>query len=104
MYSSDHAASQAPKIDDFQIEIAIHDFILKIIDYDIAIKVEDENTEMCKYCGTMGWTAPEIGKEDGPMPMYRPIKADRWSCGHVILRHHGQRYGHEHRPPPLEFG
>ncbi|KAH8981237.1 kinase-like domain-containing protein, partial [Lactarius hatsudake] len=63
-------------------------FRLKIIDFDIAIKVQDENTEVDKYCGldrgTEGWTAPEIGKEDGPTPMYSPIKADRWSCGRVL--------------------
>lgn len=64
------------------------DFNLKIIDFDIAIKVEDENTEVKGYWGTEGWTAPEIGQEDdSPKPTYSPIKADRWSCGRVILRH-----------------
>jgi serine/threonine protein kinase len=63
------------------------DFNLKIIDFDLAIQVQDENTEIDKYCGTEGWTAPEIGKLDGPTLMYSPIKADRWSCGRVILRH-----------------
>jgi serine/threonine protein kinase len=62
-------------------------FNLKIIDFDIAVKVQDENTEIDKYCGTEGWTGPEIGKQDGPTPMYSPIKADRWSCGRVILHH-----------------
>jgi serine/threonine protein kinase len=62
-------------------------FNLKIIDFDLAIKVQDENTEIDKYCGTEGWIAPEIGKEEGPTLMYSPIKADRWSCGRVILRH-----------------
>jgi len=64
-----------------------HDFVLKIIDFDIAIEVQDENTEINGYCGTEGWTAPEIGTQDGPTVMYSPIKADRWSCGRVILRH-----------------
>ena len=64
------------------------DFNLKIIDFDIFIKVEDENTEIKGYWGTEGWTAPEIGKQDDrPKPVYSPIKADRWSCGRVILRH-----------------
>jgi serine/threonine protein kinase len=63
------------------------DFNLKIIDFDRAIKVQDENTEIDKYCGTEGWTAPEIGKQEGQTPMYSPIKADRWSCGHAILYH-----------------
>ena len=39
------------------------DFNLKIIDFDSAIQVLDENPEIKGYCGTEGWTAPEIGKE-----------------------------------------
>ncbi|KAH8987166.1 kinase-like domain-containing protein [Lactarius akahatsu] len=62
-------------------------FRLQIIDFDVAIEVQDENTEVDEYRGTKDWTAPEIGKEDGPTPMYSPIKADRWSCGRVLLRH-----------------
>ena len=63
------------------------DFRLQIVDFDIAIRVEDENTEIDEYRGTENWTAPEMGKEEGPTPMYSPIKADRWSCGRVLLRH-----------------
>ncbi|KAH9080330.1 kinase-like domain-containing protein [Lactarius deliciosus] len=62
-------------------------FHLQIIDFDIAIEVQDENTEVCEYRGTRDWTAPEMGEEDGPTPMYSPMKADRWSCGRVLLRH-----------------
>ena len=60
---------------------------LQIIDPDLAIKVEDENAEISKYRGTRGWTAPEMGKQDEPTPMYSPIRADRWSCGLVLLKH-----------------
>ncbi|KAH9995504.1 kinase-like domain-containing protein [Russula vinacea] len=63
------------------------DFRLQIIDFDVAIKVQDENTEIDEYRGTKNWTAPEMGDEEGPTPMYSPIKADRWSCGRVLLRH-----------------
>jgi serine/threonine protein kinase len=63
-----------------------HDFDLKIIDFDLALEVQDENTEIVEYCGTEGWTAPEVGTQAGPA-MYSPIKADRWSCGRVLLRH-----------------
>ena len=63
------------------------DFRLQIIDFDVAIKVQDENTAIGEYRGTEGWTAPEMGTEDGPTPMHSPIKADRWSCGRVLLRH-----------------
>jgi serine/threonine protein kinase len=61
-------------------------FQLQIVDLDVAIQVEDENEEIDIYCGTKGWTAPEVGERDGPALMYSPIKADRWICGHVILR------------------
>ncbi|KAH9176199.1 kinase-like domain-containing protein [Lactarius sanguifluus] len=62
-------------------------FSLKTIDFDVAIKVQDENMEVAEYCGTKGWTVPEMGEEDGPTLMHSPIKANRWSCGRV-LRHH----------------
>ncbi|KAH9960197.1 kinase-like domain-containing protein [Russula dissimulans] len=59
------------------------DFCLKIIGFDIAIQVKDEDEEVDDRCGTMGWVAPEI--EMKRKVMYSPIKADRWSCGHVLL-------------------
>ena len=62
-------------------------FCLKIIDFDAAIEVEDENTEVDEYRGTKGWTAPEMRTRDGLTPMHSPIKADRWSCGRVLLVH-----------------
>jgi serine/threonine protein kinase len=58
---------------------------LQIADFDVAIQVEDENEEVVGYRGTNGWTAPEVGARDGPALTYSPIKADRWSCGHVLL-------------------
>ncbi|KIY47125.1 kinase-like protein, partial [Fistulina hepatica ATCC 64428] len=57
------------------------DFCLKIIDFDLAIQVKDEDEEVSDHCGTKGWEAPEVKSE---WPTYSPIKADRWSCGHVI--------------------
>ncbi|KAH9018442.1 hypothetical protein EDB84DRAFT_1566413 [Lactarius hengduanensis] len=57
----------------------------QIIDFDAAVQVQDENTETDEYRGTEDWTAPEMGKENGPTPMHSPIKADRWSCGRVLL-------------------
>ena len=59
-------------------------FILKIIDFDTAIKVQGENMEIDEYGGTVGWMAPEIGEEDGPMAMYSPIKAYRWLKKEII--------------------
>lgn len=56
-------------------------FCLKIIDFDIALQVQDEDEEVDDECGTENWMAPEIEKK----LVYSPIKADRWSCGHVIL-------------------
>ncbi|KAJ2925314.1 hypothetical protein H1R20_g11752, partial [Candolleomyces eurysporus] len=53
---------------------------LKIIDFDIAVRVKDEEQEIEGYCGTPGWTAPEIG----PKRKYSAIKADRWACGRIL--------------------
>ena len=57
------------------------DFSLKIIDFDVAMRVEDENKVVEGQCGTEGWMAPEIEEKS----MYSPIKADRWSTGQVLL-------------------
>ena len=58
------------------------DFCLKIIDFDVAIQVKDEDEEVNGQCGTEGWMAPEV---EGKSSMYSPIRADRWSCGQVII-------------------
>jgi serine/threonine protein kinase len=58
-----------------------HDNRLKIIDFGLAIQVENENTKVIDYCGTVGYMAPEIEKKQ----KYSPIKADRWSLGKAIL-------------------
>ena len=57
------------------------EFCLKIIDFDVSMRVKDEDEVVEGQCGTKGWMAPEIeGKS-----MYSPIKADRWSTGKVLL-------------------
>jgi hypothetical protein len=58
------------------------DFRLKIIDFDSAVRVESENdmVEGGNY-GTPGWMAPEVHNRIG----FSPIRADRWSCGRVLL-------------------
>ncbi|KAJ2930556.1 hypothetical protein H1R20_g6541, partial [Candolleomyces eurysporus] len=53
---------------------------LKIIDFDIAVQVKDEEQEIEGYRGTPGWTVPEVG----PKQKYSAIKADRWACGKVL--------------------
>jgi len=60
-----------------------HSLCMKIIDFDIAMKVKDENEEVDDQCGTEHWIAPEVERR---WTMYSPIKADRWSCGHVLQR------------------
>ena len=61
------------------------DFRLKIVDFGIAMEVWDENAEIAECGPGYYWTAPEARERDGPpLPMYSPIKADRWSCGNVI--------------------
>lgn len=56
-------------------------FCLKIIDFDVAMKVNDEDEVVDGQCGTEGWMAPEMEEKS----MYSPIKADRWSTGQVLL-------------------
>ena len=57
-------------------------FCLKIADFDIAMQVKDEDEEVNDQCGTKDWMAPEVENKSS---MYSPIKADRWSCGRVLL-------------------
>jgi len=57
------------------------DFSLKIIDFDLAMQVKDEDEVVNDQCGTKGWLAPEIVEKS----MYSPIKADRWASGRVLL-------------------
>ena len=61
-------------------------FQLQIIDFDLAIQVQDENTITDEYRGTKSiWTAHEMGDQDGPTLKHSPIRADRWACGRVLL-------------------
>jgi len=56
------------------------EFCLKIIDFDLAMQVKDENEEVDDQWGTNGWMAPEVENE----LRHSPIRADRWACGQVI--------------------
>jgi len=56
-------------------------FCLKIIDFDIAIRVQYEDDEIDDQRGTEGWMAPEVVKK----LRHSPIMADRWACGRVLL-------------------
>ena len=61
---------------------------LQIIDFDSAVFVQNEDEKIKGLCGTHGWRAPEIGDDEdevAPPPVFNPIRADRWSCGRVIL-------------------
>jgi serine/threonine protein kinase len=55
-------------------------YCLKIIDFDNAMRVEDEDEEVDDYCGTEGRVAPEVEKK----LRHSPIKADRWACGRIL--------------------
>jgi serine/threonine protein kinase len=54
---------------------------LKIIDFDTARQVKDEDEEVDGQCGTKHWMAPEVEKK----LKHSPIRADRWACGQVLL-------------------
>jgi serine/threonine protein kinase len=57
---------------------------LFIIDFDLALRVESEESMTEGWCGTPPWIAPEVGTRDGPICRYNPILADRWACGLMI--------------------
>jgi hypothetical protein len=57
---------------------------LFIIDFGISVRVSGPNALIDRWCGTPGWMAPEIGRQDGPRCSYSPILADLWSCGLVL--------------------
>ncbi|KAJ8520607.1 hypothetical protein ONZ45_g2583 [Pleurotus djamor] len=56
-------------------------FSLKVIDFDLAVQVKDEDDEISDGRGTRGWVAPEIREKRS----HSPIKSDRWACGCIIL-------------------
>lgn len=60
---------------------------LQIIDFDSAVRVSSEDEKITGLYGTRGWRAPEIGddEEEIASPLFSPIRADRWSCGKVLL-------------------
>ncbi|KAH8115490.1 kinase-like domain-containing protein, partial [Phellopilus nigrolimitatus] len=60
------------------------EYRLQIIDFDVSVRVKDENDEIEGYNGTELWKAPEIGPMDGEGYFYSPIKADRYLCGFVF--------------------
>ena len=62
-------------------------FQLQIVDFDLAMQVQDESAMTDEYHGTKSeWTAREMGDQDGPTLIHSPIRADRWTCGRVLLR------------------
>ena len=59
---------------------------LLIIDFDVSVRVPDQESWIEGYRGTEGWAAPELGDRDDPNTKYQPIRADLWSAG-AMLRH-----------------
>ena len=51
-----------------------------MIDFDIPMRVKDEDEEVNDLCGTEHWIAPKIEEK----LTYSPIKADRWASGRVL--------------------
>ena len=57
---------------------------LSLIDFGLSMSVQDENTEVVGYCGTLSWSAPQVRTEYGSKARYKAILADRWSCRKVL--------------------
>lgn len=61
-------------------------FKLEIIDFDVAVQVDNEDVLITDDVGTDEYIAPERLDEDseGRVRPYSPIRADRWSCGKTV--------------------
>jgi serine/threonine protein kinase len=57
---------------------------IRIIDFDVSIIVESEDTMIEGFRGTPPWVAPEVGMYDGLGTKYSAIFADRWACRRMI--------------------
>ncbi|KAH9013859.1 kinase-like domain-containing protein, partial [Lactarius pseudohatsudake] len=57
---------------------------LSIIDFELSVFAENEETLVEGFRGTPSWVAPEAGTEHGPVKKYSAVLADRWSCGQVL--------------------
>ena len=72
---------------------------LLIIDFDISVRVPEQDSWIEGYRGTEGWTAPEL---DGSNPRYQPIRADLWSVGRILRYFAGRQCaGTNYRFKPL---
>ena len=72
---------------------------LLIIDFNISVRVPEQDSWIEGYRGTEGWTAPEL---DGSNPRYQPIRADLWSTGRILRYFAGRQCaGTNYRFKPL---
>jgi hypothetical protein len=72
---------------------------LLIIDFDVSVRVPEQDSWIEGYRGTEGWTAPEL---DGSNPRYQPIRADLWSVGRILRYFAGRQCaGTNYRFKPL---
>ena len=55
---------------------------LHIIDFGVAVRVSELDSQITGYQGTKGYVAPEV--EQNPDAPYQPIRADLWSTGEVL--------------------
>ena len=57
--------------------------VLKICDYGVSVKVQDENEMMKNQCGTIAYMAPELFTTQAG-DAYSGQQADIWSLGVVL--------------------
>ena len=88
------------KPDNLLVDVNRSSHHLRVADFSLSVWVNGEDDTIEGYAGTPGWTAPEIGDENGPIQKYSPILADRWSCG-KMLEYFG-RLGPGFKEPSLE--
>ena len=69
---------------------------LHIGDFGVSVLVADQESIFEGYRGTKGWVAPEL--KNNPDAKYRPIRADLWASGLVVL-YIAQRQGAASKHP-----
>jgi serine/threonine protein kinase len=64
------------KPDNLPVDVNHSSHHLRVTDFSLSVWVDGEDDTIEGYAGTPGWTAPEIGDENGPVQKYSPILAE----------------------------
>jgi len=66
--------------------VAVENIRLLIVDFGLSCEVAGRGGKKVRgFRGTVGWVAPEVGDEKGPVLEFCPIAADLWATGRTLL-------------------